>query len=139
MHALALERLRSHSPLVDRIHSDPDSSRWLELGLSALCNSAAIGLASYVESAVFVVANALWGAELLGVSIAELAARRGLRLRVPPTLARRLAWLVAGAGVYYQLVGRGARLPTPLRLALLCQPRVRTHPLAVVPTRLQTS
>jgi len=127
---LGLQRLRDHSEWVEYVHAEPQCRRWLELGLDALLNSVGIGIALHIERAVFIVANALWGVELLTGSARlalesaapEAMQRVALHLhsgpaaRHVPRAWQSTKWLLVAAGLHYQLRGAGAGMPTVMRL-----------------------
>ena len=131
-----LQRLRDYSVLVDRLLSEPHSRRWTERVVTTLCQSVGIGLAFYIEGFFFAVANAVWGAELMGRSANGVLASRGLNVqRVHPLVLHRLKWVVAVGGLAFQFFGRGRKLPSGvLRAAflvpLLAEGWLRTATLA---------
>jgi len=115
-----LQRLRDHSDAVDQLHAHPTCRWYLELGISCVLNSIGMALAFHAERAAFVVANAVWGAEVIGGALESLAPSRsqGLVQRLHTTSAGRcLKWIVAASGCYYQGV-HGGHLPLMLRLVL---------------------
>lgn len=125
----ALHHARAHSDLLDRMHRDAAGMRWLDYIVQAACQSLGLGIAFYVEGAVFTVANAKWGAETVISTLLAPLRIETERQRTPdsqPISARRpmmkrahsfAVWLLTACGCYYQLRS-GRRMSAPLAVVL---------------------
>jgi hypothetical protein len=111
-----LETFARHFPSLGLLLGDEHARRWVELLLSAACNSVGVGLAFYFEKLVFVVSNALWGAELMAMSAHRMLVARGAGAGLPALHGVRLG--LASSGVYFQFFGAGRALPPAMRLVL---------------------